>query len=367
MTKRALAFALFALLMAQASFSADPAPECKPVDAPAGFVWRASEGDNPEIADKLIRPHSKAELLELRRRVTKVFFGQATLPKTLPVSVERIADQKLLPQPPAELATVDRLLIDMNRTRAVAYLFTPASPKRMLVIYHAGHEVTFPPAVISRFIQSGYTVAGLYMPLFAENSQYAPVVDVPRIGPMKAIMHEQFKLMESEAFNPLQYFIEPVVAVLNYALRTGRFDSVTMVGLSGGGWTTTIAAALDPRITNSYAVAGSLPLHMRWSDWSSWGDYEQVHPELVKTVAYLELYLLAGSGKGRRHVQVLNKYDTCCFSVSSVPNYVHTVQKRLAGIGPGRYDLFVDDTHAAHAISPCTMTHILADLETQAR
>lgn len=33
-----------------------------------------------------------------------------------------------------------------------------------------------------------------------------------------------------------------------------------MVGLSGGGWTTTDYSALDPRITLSLPVAGSLPL-----------------------------------------------------------------------------------------------------------
>jgi hypothetical protein len=32
-----------------------------------------------------------------------------------------------------------------------------------------------------------------------------------------------------------------------------------MFGLSGGGWSTTIAAALDPRITLSVPVAGSVP------------------------------------------------------------------------------------------------------------
>ena len=33
-----------------------------------------------------------------------------------------------------------------------------------------------------------------------------------------------------------------------------------MIGLSGGGWSTTVAAALDPRIGLSLPVAGSVHL-----------------------------------------------------------------------------------------------------------
>ena len=37
-----------------------------------------------------------------------------------------------------------------------------------------------------------------------------------------------------------------------------------MIGLSGGGWTTTVAAAIDPRVGLSIPVAGSLPFDMRF-------------------------------------------------------------------------------------------------------
>ena len=36
-----------------------------------------------------------------------------------------------------------------------------------------------------------------------------------------------------------------------------------MAGLSGGGWTTTFAAAIDKRITGSFPIAGSVPCSMR--------------------------------------------------------------------------------------------------------
>ena len=51
-----------------------------------------------------------------------------------------------------------------------------------------------------------------------------------------------------------QILLEPVATVLNYLetqSHAGSFPAIrdiSMVGLSGGGWTTTVYAALDPRI-----------------------------------------------------------------------------------------------------------------------
>ena len=48
-----------------------------------------------------------------------------------------------------------------------------------------------------------------------------------------------------------------------------------MAGLSGGGWTTTLVGALDPRIDRLYPVSGSLPMHLRRTLKSDLGDWEQ--------------------------------------------------------------------------------------------
>jgi dienelactone hydrolase len=56
----------------------------------------------------------------------------------------------------------------------------------------------------------------------------------------------------------MKFFVEPVILAINYAKTLG-YKRIVMVGLSGGGWTTTVAAAIDPRIDLSIPVAGSLP------------------------------------------------------------------------------------------------------------
>src|SRR5438445_13772028 len=96
-----------------------------------------------------------------------------------------------------------------------------------------------------------------------------------------------------------------------------------MSGISGGGWTTHLYAALDPRIKESFPVAGSLPSYLRTGACGSFetGDYEQ-NPAVSSIVShfynniasYLDLYILASYGEGRKQIQILNQYDACCFA-----------------------------------------------------
>ena len=107
-----------------------------------------------------------------------------------------------------------------------------------------------------------------------------------------------------------------------------------MAGLSGGGWTTTIAAAMDARISLSFPIAGSIPQDMRnpyektWPVGNDREDYEQnaapnpnpgEHAEqpgrpFYSVCNYTCAYLLAGLESGRAQVQVLHEDDSCCFA-----------------------------------------------------
>ena len=56
----------------------------------------------------------------------------------------------------------------------------------------------------------------------------------------------------------MRYFIEPVALAAGYAKTLG-YKNVVMVGLSGGGWTTTVAAGVVTDIDLSFPTAGSTP------------------------------------------------------------------------------------------------------------
>ena len=79
------------------------------------------------------------------------------------------------------------------------------------------------------------------------------------------------------------------------------------------------------------------------------GDFEQRDPSLYQITNYLELYIMAGSGQDRKHIQILNKNDPCCFSVSSQPKYVDEIQK-LQSL-PLDFELWIDESHNEHKIS----------------
>ena len=59
------------------------------------------------------------------------------------------------------------------------------------------------------------------------------------------------------------WFVRTQVVALNYSARQFAHEDVVMIGLSVGGWTMTLYAALDPRVRLSFPVAGTLPDYLR--------------------------------------------------------------------------------------------------------
>ena len=119
-----------------------------------------------------------------------------------------------------------------------------------------------------------------------------------------------------------RFFLEPVLQGINYFLQANPGGDVSMIGISGGGWTTTLAPAVDVRIKRSFPVAGSYPLYCRTNPFPTFShdieqDYEPLYREtdansdgITDTAAgvasWLEIYALGGCGPGRRQVQILN-------------------------------------------------------------
>ena len=61
-------------------------------------------------------------------------------------------------------------------------------------------------------------------------------------------------------------------------------------------------------------------------------------------------------------MQIVNKYDPCCFFGDAATLYAPMVAEAVDAIGRGgAYRLVVDDTHARHAISQHALKLILAD------
>ncbi|MBU89923.1 hypothetical protein CMO94_00145 [Candidatus Woesearchaeota archaeon] len=259
------------------------------------------------------------------------------------------------------LKRIDKLVITMDYGfNSIVYFFHPVKNNNNLVIYHQGHEgdFIFGKRTIQFFLDNGYDVMAFSMPLLGMNNQ--PIAELPSFGVIKLTSHDRLELLESYDFSPIKLFLEPVAVSLNYA-ENFDFDSISMIGLSGGGWTTTLYSAIDPRISKSYPVAGTLPTYLRSK--RNLGDYEQHLPELYKIANYLELYIIGSYGNNRKQIQILNKYDDCCFAGINYKTYEKEVEITLAELGKGTFKIYSDDTHAEHKISDNALNIIKEDLD----
>ena len=230
-----------------------------------------------------------------------------------------------------------------------------------MIIYHHGHsgDFRFETNTINYFLDNGYSVLAFNMPLKGMNNQ--PTIDTADFGKIKFVSHRQFSLLESDDFSPLKYFIHPIVLSLNHIDEIYNYTSYDMVGLSGGGWTTIIYSAIDDRISQSFSVAGSYPLYLRYES-QNIGDYEQLHPDIYKIANYLELYIMGSSGDNRKLVQIFNKYDPCCFSGESFKEYENEIKNIVNNLGSGHFDIYLDDPHKEHIISDKTLEIIINEI-----
>lgn len=304
-----------------------------------------------------IRSADEAEA-KRRRLVEAIWRGRGYPREKLPASVERdFRDESFAGL--SNLAGLDKLVVEMDYgVNSVAYHFRPLSANRRLVVYHAGHAEGLAGVrrQIAFFLGRGYAVLALAMPLEGMNSR--PVVEVEGVGRMRLKSHAQLAYLDA----PLRFFVEPVAVALNHVERRHAYEWVAMAGLSGGGWTTTVCAALDTRIARSYPVAGSVPEVLR-GRWLDWGDFEQQTPELARAANSLELYVLGAYGRGRRQMQVLNQFDNCCFYGLRHPFYEPHVSARLAELGAGSFSVLLDTTHRQHMLSDFALAEIARDME----
>jgi len=281
-------------------------------------------------------------------------------------SFQRVKDKSQLPEVEIDISDsiykdfqnlkrIDRLTVEMEYgINSVSYLFIPEQSNKKLILYHQGHGGDFLLGMdtIQFFLDRNFTVLAKAMPLLGMNNQ--PVVEIDGLGEMKLISHKKLRLLEANNFNPMKLFLDPIQINLNFLDKEYNFKRYSMIGLSGGGWTTVVYSAIDERISDSFSVGGSIPFYLR-VDSRDMGDYEQTNIELYKNVNYLELYVLGAYGDGRQHIQIFNKNDPCCFSGNGYETYEFVIKDKMLQLGEGNFQILIDDTHNEHKISVYTL------------
>lgn len=277
--------------------------------------------------------------------------------------------------PLANLEQVDKLTISMEGPVGeppetnIAYHLIPKRKNNRLVIMNPGHACGYVDhfgdpysdtgygdlRTLNALLREGYSVLATYMPHFQPGAC--------------VLNHNALMAKPVRTGSPLKWFMEPIAVSLNY-LRSQyvvdgfpQYQDYNFVGLSGGGWTGVVYAALDPSIKVTIPVSGSIPLYLRSG--GSVGDDEQKISSFYSIAGYPDLYILGSLGAGRRHIQILNRRDNCCFGErdhagllpwqTAMRSTERDVRTALYNLGTtsaaGSFRLEIDDAADGHKIS----------------
>ncbi len=310
----------------------------------------------------IITIDTEVDVYKRREELVQFIWGSPSLPfDRLPDNVDgSIVDHDYAHL--KNLDRIDRLTTNMEYgLNSIAYYFVPKKPNNDLIIYHQGHKGSFRRGIktIEFFLQKGSAVIAHSMPLLGFNSQ--PIVDLERFGKFRLKYHDQIQYLRPNIGHPIKFFIEGVLASVNHAEKLG-YDRISMTGISGGGWTTTLYAAIDDRILYSFPVAGTHPQYLSTTTDETWGDFEQETPDLLSIANYLELYILGSHGCSRQQLQILNTYEPRPFHPDGFKTYEDIVKHTVQRLGGGKFEVFSDRSHREHQISPAALVRISKEL-----
>lgn len=256
-----------------------------------------------------------------------------------------------------------------------------------LVVYHRGHEARDCNADVDGLVAYlnalGYDTFEMWMPFYACNSP--PWSRTPNLP------HETLMPYEARGDHTMRFFIEPVALAVAFATGALGYTHVAMIGLSCGGWTTTLAAAVLPALRLSIPIAATVP---SWPTpiFTSWvrnlpesnrrmyhrlgvvdvpgtgGDYEhrREQPYFLAVGGYAQLYVLGTVEAGRLQLQILHEDDDCCYSAHGVHGPIRDYNAHVQSHGAGWMQTAVTQGDN-HVVNPRDRTLISLMLEEMRR
>jgi hypothetical protein len=331
---------------------------------------------------------------ELIRFIWNDGIPTGVMPEITPNVTTEALDYRLKHVNKKLVKSIDEWRVEVFGITSLIYNIKPVQTMEVpsLAIVHAGHgplEGTYLKknyrSAIEFFLERGYHVVMVHMPMRGWNDDYTVIFpdekneeiyfgdyDNPH-GPIIKLVDLDTTLEAGAGFRP---FLEPVVACINYWNRLCDVNpDVTMIGLSGGGWTTHMLAAIDTRIKLSFPVAGSYPLYLRngSENKAHLGDLEQYYEPLYNEdiasdgtgggmATWLEIYALGGSGEHRKQIMITSRYDECCFfgdPKKTVDTFKSVVKDKVEELGAGSWIHELDTTHREHIISQWMLDYVV--------
>jgi hypothetical protein len=371
-----------------AAFAQSHTPSNPRVTADACYTTITSPVSKATVLNS-IHIKTAADIRTIRSELISQIWGATGLPTTglPPTNIVQTTPQNAASNASGlyslltNLGHEQRLNVNLRTSpsiNSIVYEWIPKVSNRRLFILHDGHSDdaynadgtlwasginnSTNLATANTLLGLGFTVLWIQMPLYGDNLRSSPGVSFSNC-PVTSNDWLNFSKCDRHqgilnAFaNPLRYFIEPVIIAINTVLAQRPFTDITMMGASGGGWTTVLSAAVDPRIRTSTSVAGSLPLFLpSATDACQFSrDAEQLDQPglLYKSISYLDLYILAANGSkpngsNRRHLQINNQFDSCCFFGINFRSYESVLGSYISANRLGNYAYHLDTTFVGH-------------------
>lgn len=308
---------------------------------------------DPPAADAL-HVHSKTDAAQMASDIRKVLWGESQQPPDDAAILITEDVRNPFPLVVAPVVRIDEIVITTLGIPSRIFHYHPSTPNGAAIIVHEGHAKHFGRdgllTLTNALLEEGYHVFTMEMPLYGNNGT----------ARTRASHNTLILALEESGQQPLRIFLEPVWRLTEHISQTQSGVAIGMVGFSGGGWTTHLSAAIDERIAISIPVAGSLPLHLRTKPCltpAEYGDLEQRKKDFYDKFSYLDLYVLATTS-ARTQIQVLNQFDTCCFSGMKFTTYESLIAS-AAQLHGGLFDVHLDRTAARHWVSTTAISSVV--------
>ncbi len=263
--------------------------------------------------------NKSADVATVRSQLLAYLFS-GTLPSTGADTIATGVSAFASTDPGSNCASIDKWTFSIGNRLAFNWVYhpavTPITVGNKFCLIHHGHESAGfgTSEAIKACVDAGLTACEVFMPGcspdngnptigYGPNTTYHNCTDGPTCG---------------------DRYLSPSIRAINQAVTSGLgTQGFHMAGVSGGGWTTTLVAAVDTRVGISYPVSGSYPQCLRFTGPNTdGGDVEQnnfdasgplfhdnVFGFTTSAICYMDLYLLGACGANRKQVQCLNPGD----------------------------------------------------------
>lgn len=218
-----------------------------------------------------------------------------------------------------------------------------------LLVYNHGHDPTFGEGFSRKFLQRWLRAGGslllTWMPLRdprlpSDAPLRVKLWNTPERVDIRTDRHEVLTLFDTRGYHYFRYFLDPVLLPLQRI--AGDYETISYVGLSGGGWTGLLLAALDPPVRRYVLAAGFLPEEGRTGT-RDVGDVEQTDPSVYRRFPYaFFLERLNAQGPSASWV-IYNTEDDCCYKAVDHGALIRAMARRYPNI---RFEIRDAKTHS---------------------